>query len=119
MTHEPEVPPPWVNGPELDQTTPPPPAPGLGARVWYFFLGLPRKLQLAVAAVLVAAVGRVTGVDDAVVQAVFAAFADQSMSAPAEPEPEPAPLPARKCASRPGLEALEQERLDQAALEHR
>lgn len=118
MTQEPEVPPPWVNGPELDQTTPPPSAPGLGARVWYFFLGLPRKLQLALAAVLVAAVGRVTGVDDAVVQAVFATFAEESVvSAEVPKAPESAPLPPRKCASRPGLEALEQERLDFEALQ--
>lgn len=115
------MPPPWVNGPEpLDQVTPPPAAPGFGARVWYFFLGLPRKLQLALAAVLVAAVGRVTGVDDAVVQAVFATFAEESMSSAEEPKaPEPA-LPPRRCGGpRAVLEALEQERLDQAALEPR
>lgn len=113
MTQEPEVPPPWVNGPELDQVTPPEPhPPGLGARVWYFFLGLPRKLQLALAAVVVAAVGRVTGVDDAIVQGLFSAFAEASVDAPLDPRP----LPPRKCASRPALEELEQERMDQNAL---
>jgi len=85
------------------------PQASVGSRVLGWFLALPRKMQLAIVVLVAGAVGRVTGVDATVLEAVLSQFAveEQAPAAPAQeagPQPEtvtqPGPvLPDRKCES--------------------